>query len=64
MTKTTGLLHKQQHQHPRGGGKKSAAEKTTPKPKLKLWPQLFEHHLNNNTKIEGTTPIARALDEQ
>ena len=57
MTKTTGLLHKQQHQHQERGNCKSIMEKTTPKPKSKHRPKLFEHCMNNNTKIKGTTRI-------
>ena len=42
----------------------SITEKRTVKPKSKHQPKLFECYMNNTTKIEGTTPITRALHEQ
>ena len=61
MTKTTGALHKQQHQK---GGNKSITEKTMPKPKLKQQPRQHEHPTNNKSKNETTTTNIRALQEQ
>ena len=59
MTKTIGALHKQQHPNRNKGKYKNLADKTTSKQKSIQSPKLFEHH----TKIEETTPQARALHE-